>query len=130
MWQWQVRSMLVWEVLILGLKPKRTIGPACLIQGHSTDIPSIGLLAHNIKSAINRKYCIIVIYSPNPQKCCRMAFMQANTRLSLHSIQNPPRFLQCSPCLLIGFVHNVCRPDKVEVESCTANSAKDKFSET
>ena len=37
-----------------GLKPKRTIGPACVIQRYSTDTPSIGLLAHDNKSSIDR----------------------------------------------------------------------------
>ena len=79
------------------LKPKMNIGPACVVQGYSTDIPSIELLAHNNKSSIDRKYRIIVIYSPSPRKRPRMVFMQIIAMLSLHRVQNSRSFLRCSP---------------------------------
>lgn len=80
-----------------GLKPKRTVRPACVIQGYSTDIPSIELLAHNNKSSIDRKYRIIANYSPSPRKRPRMVVMQVISMLSLHRVQNPRSVLRCSP---------------------------------
>ena len=80
-----------------GLKSKRNIGPACVIQGYSTDIPSIELLAHNNKSSIDRKYRIIANYSPSPRKRPRMVVMQVIAMLSLHRVQNPRSVLRCSP---------------------------------
>jgi len=58
----------------MGFRPKSNIGPACVIQGN---IPSTELLAHNNKSSIDRKYRIIVDYSPSPRKPPMMAFTQS-----------------------------------------------------